>query len=309
MLPLRRLVASAREGAAMAPVFIVGDARSGTSILYRTLQKHSAFAPREQNLVESELFALLRRAFLFRPPIPAPLVRFMLDDEAAYAEFVRSIRPARVTSALAAPVNAFVRDPPVWWWKATLAHLVARSYAAHAQRARGCDRLVEKTPTHWRHLDRIAAAFPRARLLHIHRHPVDVLSSYRRRAAVDPGGGWAAVGTQDFCRRYEETARRVLAWAGAHGDVLLLVRYEDLVERPVPTLQRICHHVGETFEAAMAEERDPKPHRWPVDPHLWGPLTARTKRWQDHLRPSDAAAVQRRLAVIMEQLGYDAYET
>jgi ABC-type polar amino acid transport system ATPase subunit len=39
------------------PVFIVGEARSGTSVLYRTLQKHSSFRPKEINLVESKILS------------------------------------------------------------------------------------------------------------------------------------------------------------------------------------------------------------------------------------------------------------
>ena len=36
------------------------------------------------------------------------------------------------------------------------------------------------------HVGRLFACFPRARLLFIHRHPVDVYSSYVRRGRTDP---------------------------------------------------------------------------------------------------------------------------
>ena len=55
-----------REAAVLEPVFIVGEARSGTSILYRTLQQHPSFRPRTEDLTESNAMALTPRAGLFR---------------------------------------------------------------------------------------------------------------------------------------------------------------------------------------------------------------------------------------------------
>ena len=66
-----------------SPVFIVGEARSGTSILYRTLQKHSSFRPRQTNLAETNIFAHLRRTFMFGQSYPETLRQFMLDDMVA----------------------------------------------------------------------------------------------------------------------------------------------------------------------------------------------------------------------------------
>jgi Sulfotransferase family len=116
----------------------------------------------------------------------------MLDDVRAYAAFLRSIGPARAVSALAAPVNYLLgeHDPAIWIWLPNRNHLVLRSYF-FAWQARGCPRLVEKTPTNIRRLPKLARTFPAGRFLYIHRHPVDVFTSYRRRAAVDPDAAGA----------------------------------------------------------------------------------------------------------------------
>src|SRR5215207_5402774 len=178
------LRALSRTMARASPVFIVGEARSGTSILYRTLQKHSAFAPTRQSLVETEMFAQLPRAFLFSRTYPEPWIKFFLDDGAEWERFLRSVRLPRLATAALSPVNYLRRDRWGWLFYAGLGPATLRSFVSHATRARGCQRLVEKTPTNTPHLAKLTAAFPHARLLYIHRHPVDVYSSYRRRAAV-----------------------------------------------------------------------------------------------------------------------------
>ncbi len=290
-----------------SPVFIVGEARSGTSMLYRTLQKHPAFAPRTPNLVETELFAHLPRTFQFNATYPQPWRRFMLDDAAAWAAFLRTIRVPKVASLALAPATYLLRDRLPWLWRASLGHLVLRSFAFHATQARGCRRLVEKTPTHTRHLAQLTSAFPRCRLLYVHRHPVDVYSSYRRRAGVDPGGGWADLEVAEFCRRWESSTLRVLQWLGAGHTNLHRVRYETFTADPADAFREVCAFLGEPFEEAAILESRPDPDRWPVDPHLWGEIVARTKDWRDHIGVGEAAAVQRTLAPTMRRLGYEPY--
>lgn len=289
------------------PVFIVGEARSGTSILYRTLQKHPSFRPREIQLGETEIFAHLRRTFLFREGYPPSLERFMLDDRKAYRAFLRSVRLPRLVSAMAAPVNLFVDDPPLWWWRANLSHQVVRRYFRQATQARGCHRLIEKTPTNTGNLARLFAAFPSSRFLYIHRHPIDVFSSYRRRAAADPNAGWAAQLTPTrFCNVYRTSYDRVRRWVDTHSN-LALVRYESLTSDPQSTFARLCAFLEEPLAPDAVDEPDPQYGRWHGDPHLWGPIVVTTKAWRDHITSDDAAAIQVRLRDLMDQLGYEPY--
>src|SRR5918996_1298807 len=88
-----------RAMARAEPVFIVGEARSGTSILYRTVQKHSAFAPKRQSLVETDMFVHLPRAFLFGQTYPDAWIKFFLEDRQEWDWFLRSIRLPRVATA------------------------------------------------------------------------------------------------------------------------------------------------------------------------------------------------------------------
>jgi hypothetical protein len=299
------LLRISREMAASDPVFIVGEARSGTSILYRTFMKHSSFRPREPNLVETEIFAHLRRVFMFGPEYPGSLRRYMLDDEKAWGDFLASIRPLRVVSALNVPVNLVARGPMTWTLRTNLAHLVLRTYFFHARRARGCRRLLEKTPTNTPHVPALVRTFPRARLLYIHRHPVDVFSSYRRRGQDDPDAAWArALTPRAFCDGYERNASLALDRSSRHGD-LLPVPYEKFTGSPKTELQRVCAFLDEPFEASMVDEPDPDPGRWRGDPLLWGPIVPVTKRWADYMTEDEADRIQDRLQQTMRRLGYE----
>lgn len=288
------------------PVFIVGEARSGTSIMYRTLQKHSAFRPKHTNLVETEIFSHLRRTFKFSHTYPKPLKRFMLDDDRSYGRFLDSIRPVRPVSALLAGVNFVVRDRVNWLWYANLNHLVLRSYFFHAVEARGCRRLVEKTPTNTRNIDKLARSFPNGQLLYVHRHPVDVFTSYRRRAEVDTGAAWAELTPPEFCDLYEQSTRRVLRWVAAGHTNLWMVRYEHFTMEPQAEFRKICEFLGEPFEPGAVEEQNPQPNRWWGDPHLWAEIIPSTKRWTDYMSKSEANYIQHRLVSTMRTLGYEA---
>lgn len=297
------------NGRAGAPVFIVGEARSGTSILYRTLQKHSTFAPKRQSLVETEVFAHLPRAFLFNRTYPEAWIRFFLEDRAEWDLFLGSIRLPRVATAALAPVNYLRRDRWRWLFYAGMGPAVLRRFVFHAMRARGCRRLVEKTPTNVRHLEELTAAFPSGRLLYVHRHPVDVFSSYRRRAAVDPAGDWANLDVHTFAERWTASTTRALSWLDAGNTNLIMVRYETFVEDPVTAFEGICAFLDEPFEANPLEEAHPDIRRWPVDPHLWGAIVPKTKEWRDHISTEEAATVQHLTGSVMRRLGYEPYPT
>ena len=301
--PMRELLRISAEMKRSRPVFIVGEARSGTSILYRTLQKHSSFRPLRPNLVETEIFAQLRRTFLFRSGYPPTLVRFMLEDEAEYARFLSTIRVPRVVSALLSPVNFAVRDRSRLLWSANLSALVVRAYFFHASRARGCRRLVEKTPTNTPNLDRIEASFPRARLLYVHRHPVDVFASYRRRASADPNAGWAVLSVDAFCVDWMRSTTRALRWRDAHEN-LHLVRYETFTSSPEETFADICRFLNEPAEPDAVREDRPDVGRWRGDPHLWGEIVPQTKDWREFVTSAEVEAIQRRLDAPMARLGY-----
>jgi hypothetical protein len=210
-------------------------------------------------------------------------------------------------SALWVGPNYLLRDRAAWLWYVNLNHLVLRSYFFHATRARGCRRLVEKTPTNTPNLAKLTRTFPRTRLLYVHRHPVDVLGSYRRRARADPNAIWANLTPDDFCQAWQASTERVLAWLASGNENLRLVRYEAFTQDPDVEFERICAFLDEPFEREAVEERHPDLTRWRGDPLLWGPVVRQTRTWADDVTAAEAEYVQQQLRPTMEALGYECY--
>jgi hypothetical protein len=274
------------------PVFIVGEARSGTSILYRTLQKHDVFRPREENLAESQVMTYVDRIGTLRSREPASMFGYMAYDESAYDSFLASIAPMRPLVGLLGVGQRFV----------------VRSYFHHARSARGVDRILEKSPAHIRHVDGLLAYYPKAQLIYIHRHPVDVYSSYLRRAEADPNADWARISTAKFATLWEANTTLALNTAARLGDArFLLVRYEAFTAKADRVVKEICDFVRVPFDPQIVIERNPDLTRWKPDPHVYGQIAAKTKDWRTYVSIEAAMELQQRVASTMKRLSYDPY--
>lgn len=287
------------------PVFIVGEARSGSTILYRTLLKHPAFKPREENLQESSFTVQAPDAFRFGSNGPRNLQKFLLEDAEEWSHFLESVSPLRWwlrVASLLGPTFA-------WRWRLGPTKLVARSYVFHAKRSRSVKRLLEKTPNHIYHIDRLLACFPAARLLYIHRHPVDVYSSLRRRGQVDPKADWARVGPDEFCKRYRHHLRLAMEAERRYPESMMLIGYDDFTSSPENELERICDFLGAAYSSdALTDLDDPSGWaHWERSRHLYEGIKTHTKRWQDYCEPHEARDIQQALAAEMAHLGYEPY--
>ncbi len=288
-----------------SPVFIVGAPRSGTSLLYRVLQRHSAFRGRHLNLEEADLFHHLWRLPFVRGTRPASLFNYMLGDEDCYRAFVDSVRPLRMLSSVLLIPNFMVRNRATWWWrKINRSDAVLRAYFHFAKEARECDRLVEKTPENWRFIGRLVGAFPRCRMLYLCRHPVEQFASYRRRLRDDPTAQWAAISPTQFCAEFQKSTRTVLRAQEVDSRALLVLRYEDLTSEKEQTFRRICEFLQVPLELQALHESNPEGISWAPDPHLFGEIRPHTKVWGDLVRSHEAAEIESKLAPLMNELGY-----
>lgn len=290
-----------------SPVFIVGGPRSGTSLLYRILQRHSSFRPSRLNLEETDIFQHLWRLPFVRGKHPASLFNFMLEDEKCYRTFVDLIRPMRVASSVLLIPNFILRNRATWWWRnVNQSDLVLRAYFHFAKQARECGRLVEKTAENWRFMDRLVGAFPRCRMLYLCRHPIEQFASYRRRTRDDPRAHWAALTVGRFCTDFEASTRTIIRACEAEADdsALLVLRYEDLTSRPEDTFARICGFLSEPVEVEALRETNPERFDWKADPYLFRDIARQTKNWRDFVTPSEATQIEERLAPLLTALGY-----
>lgn len=301
------LLRISRAAKQMSPVFIIGEARSGSSILYRTLLNHSSFAPRMECLQETSFIKQAPLAYTFDAKTPRNLRRYMLEDDDHWRAFLASLDAIRPLLRVAAWTQPLLSPRFGWAWYLAPSRLVARSYLHHAQRARASKRILEKTPRHVEHIGKLFRSFPKAKMLYIHRHPVDVYSSYVRRGQVDPKADWARIPLEEFCDIYRRNALHAQRAAARRPKAVRLISYESFTSDPKRELRDICGFLGEPFEPAMLNNLDAERSRWAHwegSPGLYGHITQATKDWRDYISPAHARSIEDTLFLELTRFGY-----
>ncbi|MGN6474854.1 MAG: sulfotransferase family protein, partial [Mycobacteriales bacterium] len=164
--------------------------------------------------------------------------------------------------------------------------------------ARGKQRWGDKTPFHVWHLDLALRMFPEAQVIGIVRHPAAVVSSMRRRFRRSVNAGIP----------HWRRSNRQLIHAGARlGDRFVLLRYEDLVTDPEPTMRALLERLGEPWSDAVLAHHQ-------VQPVAESTGFTRTDRaidtasiaeWESQLTKAELNRVVDRTGQLAEFLGYD----
>ncbi|NEO98671.1 MAG: sulfotransferase [Symploca sp. SIO2E9] len=306
-----------------SPVFIVGAARSGTSILYRTLQRHSSFKPQKYKhkdgveLTESNIFKSPYNTYY---GYNSDAFTYMLGDEEYYHQFLgmtKSIQNYQrlligkdILQKVAPKVSVFRAS----LWRAAHNDILIRIFLYYAKQARGMKRIIEKTPQHISRLPEIKETFPHAKLLFMPRHPIDVFSSYQRRLKDSLKLGmkqselkWLNLSPKTFCNKYASYMNIALQEKVANPSSFMLVSYEDFTSNTKGTLQDIFDFIEESYEEECIPEDKIKATGWQADPNLFGSIKSHTKSWKDFTNESDAKFIEDRLSEITHQLNYPRY--
>ena len=305
-----------------SPVFIVGAARSGTSILYRLLQNHSSFKLQKiagdsgPNLVESNIF---QKPYNTANPT---LLNYLLEDKHQYSQFlegtewIRRYQNLLFAKSISGKVSRRNRLPLIReiFWQLTMSNFLVAIFFYYAKQARGGKRILEKTPSSIYRLPEIKKTFPRSQLLFIHRHPLDVYSSYKKRLQTSRALNlkeselrWLQISPERFCSDYESSIRLALRESEFNSAQFMLVAYEELVSKPADTIQQICHFLNEPYEEECIVKDETKERKWEFDPHLFGEIKKTTKNWQDFVTSDEAISIENRLHQVMNKLGYARY--
>jgi hypothetical protein len=232
----------------------------------------------------------------------------MLNDKEQYEKFLKTITKIRILHRLfyIPKSSRLVASIPLWW-RINLNHMVLRSYFYFARKARGSERLLEKTPKNLEHAPKLLLAFPKCKMIYIYRHPIDVYSSYAKRAQIEAGKGWLKLSPQDFAKMYMNNIRLALKYRGRMEDSLLLIRYEDFTHKCEAEFKKICSFLKEPYEEEAIIEQNPDLTKWKPDPHLFGEITPKTKNWKDYISLDDASYIEFELSDVMKMLNYQKY--
>jgi hypothetical protein len=263
------------------PFFIVGSARSGTTLLRLMLNAHSEVA------------------------VP-PESRFIVDlwggsDEVAVDEVIEALVRHGQFSTWDLPIEV-VRDEMGGNRVAPYAAIIDSAYRAYA-RLHGKRRWGDKTPRYVENIPLLARLWPAARFIHLIRDGRNVALSY----ADVPFGP-------------KTVARAARLWANrvslgiAHGRALgpgryLEIRYEDLVADASARIKALCGFLDLEFEPGMLDYTDkardamlPRAARY--NPHLTEKLTSQTRSWEHDMPPHHVEVFEAVAGELLSLLDY-----
>lgn len=282
------------------PFFIVGTGRCGSTLLQAILARH----PRVAIPSETQFFDHLDFGRLGLPdPLPIDLVPGYLDkiSQTVAVQFLatddRVIED--MTARLMNPPDGsatHARDLFLW---------LLERMTAHMDRDHPGVILGEKTPQHWKRLDRILELFPRARVIHIYRDPRDVTASL---LAMD---WWTQDSTWRTARYWNKTLRGAREWQRRLGDRHLTLRFESILENPERQIREVCGFLGLEFDERMIHPQadDRTPHVAAETAYKRDASGAVDKskagQFESKLSPAQIRAVEVRAgAGLMRRLGY-----
>ncbi len=209
-----------------SPVFIVGMARSGTTLMRAFLSAHPDIA------VSPETHFL---SYWVRRHGHEEL-RGWSDYRDFWAAFSASHHFTRM-GVDAADVSARLPadEPPTF---RSVFTALMDAYAA----ATGKPRWGEKTPGHHAHLARVLDWYPNAQVVYMLRDPRAVVASLLE-------APWAEPSITHQAARWRDSTRSLNAWD--EDPRVQIVHYEALVTDPETTLRRVCDFLGEPFDDGM----------------------------------------------------------
>ena len=168
---------------------------------------------------------------------------------------------------------------------------LARDYLErlHARAGREALRTVDKMPANFLYAGLIHAVFPRARFIHMQRHPLDVcLSVYRQSFAKV-----TAVGNdlQHLAHYYGQYLRIMAHWRKLlPSSALLEVPYEALVQDPESWARRMVDFIGLPWDPRCLQfQQTDRPvitaSRWQVRQGINAGSVGRWRKYERHLGP------------------------
>ncbi len=193
------------------PVFLLGFPRSGTALLEQLLAQVPSFAPADGIAPVSDLISLVARlAGTGETAYPEALSETMIGDAQNIAGQLRQHYAAKLASA--------------GLMKAEIKYITDRA-----------------PDNHW-HLGLIKLLFPDAPVIHLLRHPLDImLSNLGQDKRLEANCG---VSMPAMAQHYDLTMSLIRHFRGQLTLRYLPVRYETLVDSPAATLREILAFIG-----------------------------------------------------------------
>jgi Tfp pilus assembly protein PilF len=254
------------------PIFILGFPRSGTTLVEQTLSAHPRIAAGDELPVIHEISQIMPRMLGSPLTYPEALAELWMGDQREGLDTLRDLYLRKVRQL------GVLRE--------------------------GATRFTDKMPLNETHLGLIALLFPEAPLLHVLRHPLDIMVSAFSNHFTH--GFHCASALETAARHYARIAELVAHYRAEMPLRYLAIRYEDIVSEQEAKVAEMLRFVGEDFDpACLTFHRNRRYARTASYAQVTEPLydhsVGRWRRYRRQLEP-----VFPILAPAMERLGYAA---
>jgi tetratricopeptide (TPR) repeat protein len=252
------------------PIFILGFPRSGTTLVEQTLSAHPNIAAGDELPLVNEISAIMPRILASPLSYPEALAELWMGDQREGLDNLRDYYLQRVQQM------GVLRD--------------------------GATRFTDKMPLNETHLGLIALLFPEAPLIHVLRHPLDVMVSAISNQFTH--GFFCAYDLQTAAQHYVRIMELVQHYRAEMTLRYLPIHYEDIVRDQEATVRAILAFVGVEFqEACLTFHHNRRYARTASYAQVTEPLYDRSvyryRHYRTHLDP-----VLPILRPVIERLGY-----
>lgn len=252
------------------PVFILGFPRSGTTLLEQTLTASPVVAAGDELPLIHEIVALMPRLLDSPWDYPGALAELWMADRREGLDGLRD-------------------------------HYLQRARQLGVLRE-GARLFTDKMPLNEVHLGLIALIFPEAPLLHLIRHPLDIMVSAMSNLFTH--GAFCGAALESAATHLVLSADLVAHYRAEMDLNYLAVRYEDMVDHQAVTVQRAFDFIGVPFDPAVLQhETNTRYARTASYAQVTEKLYDRSRyRYRHYLR--HLAPVLPILSPLIERLGY-----
>jgi Tfp pilus assembly protein PilF len=198
------------------PIFILGFPRSGTTLVEQTLSAHPRIAAGDELPLIHEITAIMPRMLASPLGYPEALAELWMGDQRDGLDNLRDYYLQKVRQMG-----------------------VLRPKAA---------RFTDKMPLNETHLGLIALLFPEAPLIHVLRHPLDIMVSAFSNQFTH--GHFCAYALETAALHYVRVMDLVQHYRGEMTLRYLPIRYEDIVADQEPSVRAMLAFAGEDFDKA-----------------------------------------------------------
>jgi tetratricopeptide (TPR) repeat protein len=211
---LATLPRATRRSDVAQPIFVLGFPRSGTTLLEQTLSAHPRIAAGDELPFIAEIAELMPRLLESPLAYPDALAELWMGDHREDLNNLRDHYLRRVGELGIVPQGA------AWF--------------------------TDKMPLNEMHLGLIHLLFPESPLLHVTRHPLDVVLSVYSNLLTH--GFYCAYALESAARHYALVVDLVEHYAREMKLNYLRVRYEDMVEDQEASIRQVLSFIGEEFD-------------------------------------------------------------